>query len=247
MCLLALFYRVVEDAPVVAGANREEEYAHGGNPPELLDGAVGAIAGTDPVAGGTWFGVNAHGVLIAVTNRRKPRRPASPRSRGLLARDLLASPSARVAADTATRELDTGHYDGCNIICADTADAIVVQAGDWLRVRLLPPGLHVIANRDVNDDADPRVCHAAWWLNQRRYGGADHCLLALRELCGQTGAGGGGPPICLRGETRGTISSSVVAIRSPLERSIYLHAQGPPDRTPFADYSYLFQEMTRGT
>ena len=33
MCLLALFYRVVDDAPVVAGANREELYARGGEPP----------------------------------------------------------------------------------------------------------------------------------------------------------------------------------------------------------------------
>ena len=30
MCLLALFYRVIEDAPIVAGANREEAYARGG-------------------------------------------------------------------------------------------------------------------------------------------------------------------------------------------------------------------------
>ncbi len=243
MCLLALFFRVVEDAPVIAGANREEDYARGGDPPEMLDGAVSAIAGTDPAAGGTWFGVNACGVLIAVTNRRKQRRPSTPRSRGLFARDLLTLPTAKAAADAATHELDTGSYDGCNIVCADAADAIVIHAGDWLRVRLLPPGLHVLANRDVNDDADPRVCHAAWWLVQRRYAGAEHCLLALRELCGQTG--NGGPAICLRGETRGTVSSSAVALRRPLERSLYLHAQGPPDRTPFADYSHLFQEMRR--
>jgi uncharacterized protein with NRDE domain len=243
MCLLALFYRVVEDASVIAGANREEEYARGGNPPELLDGAVRAIAGTDPVAGGTWFGVNARGVLIAVTNRRKERKPSAPRSRGLLARDLLTRPSAEAAADTATRELDTGRYDGCNILCADAADAVVIHSGDWLRVRLLPPGLHVLANRDVNDDADPRVTHASWWLNERRYAGAEHCLLALRELCGQTG--NGGPAICLRGATRGTVSSCAIALRSPLERSLYLHAQGPPDRTPYADYSHLFLELNR--
>ena len=241
MCLLALFYRVVEDAPVVAGANREEAFARGGNPPAILDGAVRAIAGTDPVAGGTWFGVNAQGVLIAVTNTRKLKKPAKPRSRGLLARDLLALPSAKAASAAATKELDSGNYDGCNIICVDAADAVVIQAGDWLRVRLLPPGLHIVANREVNDDADPRVCHASWWLNQRRYAGAEHCLLALRELCGQTGT----PPMCLRGETRGTISSSVVALRSPIQRSIYLHAQGPPDRTPYAEYSHLFSEMGR--
>ena len=197
-----------------------------------------AIAGTDPAAGGTWFGVNARGVLIAVTNRRKQNRPKAPRSRGLLTRDLLGLPSAREAAEAATRELDSGRYDGCNVVCADAVNAVVIQGGDWLRVRPLPPGLHVLANHDINDDADPRVAYAAWWLGQRRYVGADHCLLALRELCGKTG--GDGPAICLHGADRGTVSSSVVALRNPIERSAYLHAQGPPDRTPYADYSHLF-------
>jgi uncharacterized protein with NRDE domain len=241
MCLFALFYRIVDSAPVVAGANREEAYARGGNLPALLDGAIPAIAGTDPVAGGTWLGVNSCGVLVAVTNRRKEGRPKSPRSRGLLARDLLTLASAREAGDTATRELDRGRYDGCNILCADAVDAVVVEGGDWLRVKPLPPGLHILANRDVNDNADPRVGYAAHWLSQRQYAGVDHCLLALRELCGKTGRDG--PAICLRGETRGTVSSTAIALRIPLERSIYLHAQGPPDRTPYADYSHLFPEM----
>jgi len=241
MCLFALFFRVVEDAPDVAGAHREEEYALGGLPPGLLEGPVRAIAGTDPVAGGTWFGVNARGVLVAVTNRRRSHAPSPRRSRGLLVRDLLTLPTARAAADTATRELDTGNYDGCNVICADATDAVVVQRGDWLRVRPLPPGIHVIANRDMNDDADPRVVHARGWLEQRRYAGSEHCLMAVRELCGQHEPGR--PPMCLRGERHGTVSSSIVALRDPLIRSTYWHAQGPPDRTPFADYSHLFGDL----
>ena len=55
MCLLALFYRVMEDAPIVVGANREEAYARGGEPPRALEGACRAVAGLDPHAGGTWL------------------------------------------------------------------------------------------------------------------------------------------------------------------------------------------------
>src|SRR5215831_17108423 len=102
MCLLALFFRAVEDAPVVVGANREEFYARGGEPPQLLDGPVQAVAGVDPQGGGTWLGVNAHGVLVAVTNRARSQPPPRPRSRGLLVRDLLTScASAREATDRA--------------------------------------------------------------------------------------------------------------------------------------------------
>src|SRR5438105_5742894 len=119
MCLLALFYRVVEDAPVVAGANREEFYSRGGEPPQILDGPLPAVAGLDPVARGTWFGVNQRGVLVAVTNRPKSDVSPKPRSRGLLARKLLGCPTAAVAVDTAARELDRRPYAGCNIVCAD--------------------------------------------------------------------------------------------------------------------------------
>ncbi|HXG13377.1 MAG TPA: NRDE family protein [Gemmataceae bacterium] len=242
MCLIALFIRVVEDSPLVVGANREEAYARGGEPPRLLDGPCRAVAGIDPRAGGTWLGVNEHDVLVAVTNRHKTDVPPRPRSRGLLARDLLACPSAAAAAEWATRELAQNRYAGCNVVVADPSSAVVIQASDWLRVRPLPPGLHVLTNHDLNDPSDCRIGHALRWLSERSYLNAEQCLEALRQLCGQTGQDGT-PPICLRNEESGTVSSSLIALRQPRWRSIYLHAQGPPDCTPYADYSHLLHQL----
>jgi len=241
MCLVALFFRVVEDAPVVLGANREEAYARGGEAPHLLDGPTRAVAGTDPQAGGTWLGVNQFGVLVAVTNRPKSQPPDQPRSRGLLAGDLLGCASAAAAADQAARELGQNQYAGCNVVCVDPDSAYVLHAGDWLRVRPLPPGLHVLTSHDVNDASDRRLGHAHWWLSQRNCGNAGDCIAALKELCAQTG--NGDPPICLRGQQGGTVSSSIIALRLPLGRSTYFHAQGPPDRTPYEDYSALMSEL----
>src|SRR5262245_15781931 len=183
MCLLVLMSRMVEDAPLIVGANREELYDRGGEPPQLLVGPGAAVGGRDPVGGGTWLGVNARGVLVAVTNRPKSELPAQPRSRGLLARDLLGCPTAKIAADAAARELDRGRYAGCNIVCADADAVLVVHASDWLRVRPLPPGIHVLTNHDVNDASDRRVGHALWWLHQRPYACAADCIAALKELC----------------------------------------------------------------
>jgi uncharacterized protein with NRDE domain len=241
MCLLALFFRVVEDAAVVVGANREEAYTRGGEPPQILEGPVPAAAGLDPLAGGTWLGINARGVLVAVTNRTKTGVSGDPRSRGLLARDLLGSSSAREAADRAAQELGMNRYAGCNLLCADSDNATVLHAGDWLRVRPLPPGIHALAARDIDDTADPRLAHALSWLNQRSYSAATQCLEALQALCSQSG--NGSPAMCLRGKNGGTVSSSLIAVRRPLVRSTYLHAQGPPDRTPYADYSALFKQL----
>lgn len=243
MCLVALFFRVVEDAPVVIGANREEFYARPGEAPQLLDGPTRILAGRDPYAGGTWLGVNEQGVLVAVTNRRKTHVPSPTRSRGLLTREVLGYPTAAAAVEFATRELDKGNYAGCNLIIADSERAVVLHGGDWLRVRPLPPGLHVIANSDVNDESDPRVGHSLSWLYQQPYTLAEDCLSALQELCSNPGLEA--PAICLQGPHKGTVSSSLIALRRPLSESSYLHAQGPPDRTPYEDLSPLFRDLTK--
>src|SRR5262245_43132324 len=165
MCLLALFFRAVKDAPLVVGANREERYDRPGAPPHLLDGPCRAAAGVDPQAGGTWLGVNDRGVLVAVTNRPKLQPPAHPRSRGLLARDLLLNcPRAADAVEAAKCELSDNRYAGCNLVVADRERAVVLHAGDWLSVWPLPPGLHVLANRDINQEGDARVGHSLLWL-----------------------------------------------------------------------------------
>jgi uncharacterized protein with NRDE domain len=241
MCLLAIFFRAVADAPLVIGANREEFYARAGEPPQILDGPLRAVAGVDPQAGGTWFGINARGVVAAVTNRPNLPVPVKARSRGWLTRDVLGCASARDAADLAVRELSTGRYAGCNLFCGDRERAVVVEAAEWLRVRPLPPGLHVLTNRDINDGSDPRVRYTLDWLGQQDFANAAGCLKALQDLCGQTD--GDHPPICLRGEKRGTVSSTLLALRSSLARSTYRHAQGPPDTTAYQNYSHLLAEL----
>jgi uncharacterized protein with NRDE domain len=240
MCLLAIFFRAVPDAPLVVGANREEYYARGGTAPQMLTEPAPAVAGLDPVAGGTWFGVNAHGLLVAVTNRPKTKTPADPRSRGLLTRDLLASRSAADALRQATDALGSGRYAGCNLLCADAERVAVVHASDWMRVRLLPPGIHVLANYDVNDASDPRVHFALDWLGQVGYATGTECLHALEMLCGRAVA----PAICLRGKDRGTLSSSLVLLPPRVDEGVYLHAQGPPDTTPYDDYSHLLRQLS---
>jgi uncharacterized protein with NRDE domain len=244
VCLLALYFRAVEDAPVVVGANREEFYNRPGEPPQILPGPHRAVGGRDPLAGGTWLGVNERGLLAAVTNRRKDTVPERPRSRGLLVRDLLGCASAADAVALATRELDAGRYAGCNVLCADRERAVVLHAGDWLRVQPLPPGLHVMANGDINAHNEPRVAYAAWWLGQHACATAEDALGALRQLCGQ--AGNGAPPVCLRDKDHGTVSSTLVALRASLADTTYLHAQGPPDGTPYEDYSRLLREIAPG-
>src|SRR5262249_14380805 len=100
---------------------------------------------------------------------------------------------------------------------------------------------HVLTSQDVNDTGDRRLGHALWWLSQRAYGNQEQCVAALKELCAEPG--NGDPPMCLHGDRGGTVSGSIVALGSSPSRSRYLHAQGPPDRTPYDDYSPLLQQI----
>jgi hypothetical protein len=159
-------------------------------------------------------------------------------------RDLLAQPNAAAAAQHAVRELETKHYAGCNYLLADSRSAIVVQGGDWLRVRPLPPGLHLLANGDVNDEADPRLAYVLSVLHRSQYTRAEECVTALRQLLGLREPGR--PAVCLRLGDRGTVSSSILLIRQHLPDGLYLHAQGPPDETPYTDYSELLKQLSGG-
>lgn len=241
MCLLAIFFRAVDDAPLVVGANREERYDRSSSSPQILPGPSCSLAGIDHLGGGTWFGVNDRGIFVAVTNRHKTKLPQLPRSRGLLVRELLECTSMADAINHATQELDLHRYAGCNVICGNSGKLVVFQAGDWLRIKMLPPGLHVITNHDINDESDPRLSFSLDFLTNRPYEDSTDCLLALRELCMLKG--NGHPPVCLYGKESGTVSSSLLVLKPQLIDSLYYHAAGPPDHTTYENYSPLLAQL----
>jgi uncharacterized protein with NRDE domain len=240
MCLLAILSRVANDAPLIIAANREEDYARGGSAPEIVEGRVKFVGGVDPRAGGTWFGVNQLGVVAAVTNGRGRQAPPNARSRGLLIRDLLDCRTAAEAARLGAQELGAHRYAPCNVLCADLDMVYVLHAAEWLQVLPLPAGVHVLTKGIVNSTADPRVSRALNWLDNRRLPTGRMWLELAKSLCADTNNEDGGA-ICLRGEKGGTVSSTLLAVRRPLHASTLLHAQGPPDRTSYVDYSRLLR------
>jgi uncharacterized protein with NRDE domain len=243
MCLVVVLWRVVADAPLIIAANREEAYDRPGTPPQLVENGVRFVAGLDPKAGGTWFGVNEYGVAVAVTNGPRSQPPAQPRSRGLLVRDLLGSKSAAEAAAHAAQELDTQRYAGCNLVCGDPDSLHVLHAGDWLRSLPLPPGIHVLTTGLVNNGADRRIAHSMAWLREQPHQTAKAWVPALQQLCSQTGDAEF-PAMSVHGEGRGTVSSSILVLRRPVSSGDLWHAQGPPDKTAYEDMSPLLAHLS---
>src|SRR5262249_10269236 len=63
MCLLAIFYRTLPDAPLLVAANREEFFDRPFLPPHVQGREVKFLAGLDVRARGTWLGVNERGLV----------------------------------------------------------------------------------------------------------------------------------------------------------------------------------------
>lgn len=236
MCLLAVYYRVIAEAPVLVAANREERYDRPALPPQVHHGSLCVISGVDQKAGGTWLGVNELGLLVAVTNRPKSDVPAAPRSRGLLCRDLLTCRSAAEATERAQGELASGRYAGANYLCIDPDTASIVHGGDELNVVELGPGLHLLTNGDCNDPLDARQNLVRRLFEAHRPVSIEAFIDVAYRACGH-------PYELVRKADHGTVGSELLALAVDVANSIYLQAPGPPDECAYDDYSDLLRAL----
>jgi uncharacterized protein with NRDE domain len=251
VCTLAVFARSFITHPLVVAANRDELLARPATPPVVLrEQAPRAVGGRDQVAGGTWLGINEHGVVVGLLNRRSPSPiETTRRSRGLLCLDLLGCRSAADAAEIVAR-IGVRRYNPFNLLLADTHDAwIAVQGTDGApHVSALAPGLHVLTNLDVNDPTCPRIA-----VSHRRFAEAgaqfastedvDGLVASLRDVLADHDASHeppGAGALCVHAALYGTRSSSVIVVGADARPTRYFHADGPPCQTPLAPVAVPF-------
>jgi uncharacterized protein with NRDE domain len=239
MCTLTLAWRAFPDAPVVVAANRDEAVDRPSRPPSVVESDPVVFAPLDEHAGGTWMGVNEHGVFVGITNRWVEGLTAE-RSRGLLVRDCLRAETAADAARVVESAVGADAYDGFNLVVADANAAILLEWGGTLRVTTFEPGVHVVVNvgADGTFFEPPRRPEVgpeqgtnagrlrehlrpepgettASWRHRAREAIADH----------EFGA-------CVHEDHYGTVSSALVTVGE--DGTIqYDHAEGPPCETAF--------------
>ena len=247
MCLLAILYRAIKGSPILVAANREEFYDRPSSPPSIQSGKPRILCGQDQQAGGTWLGVNQHGMFVGAANRRRIVPPLVFRSRGLLCRDLLRTGSARQAVDLAMEELSGGNYDGVNFIIADAESGWAVHGGDDPEVQELEEGLNVIANHDLNDPRDERVAMCKRLLTLQTLDSSVKFLAVASKVFARAPSPPGRPSMVIRGHDRGTVSSTLIALGKKPRDAIYQFADGPPDRVKYEDYSPMLRDiLSRG-
>lgn len=247
MCLLAVQYRLVPEAPILVAANREEQYSRPSQVPSIQSGKPRVLSGVDLQAGGTWFGVNQHGLMVAVCNRPKSTPVPAPRSRGVLCRDLLKAGSARKVVDMAMEELSTGRYEGCNFVAVDMESGWAIHAGDEVEAVEMPDGLNVISNMDLNDPRDERGKMARRLLTLQTLDSPVKFLAVASKVFARSPSPPGRPSMIVRGSEKGTVSSTLVALGKKPRDAIYQFAGGAPDQTKYEDYSPLLRDiLSRG-
>ncbi|MBI1994910.1 MAG: NRDE family protein [Deltaproteobacteria bacterium] len=245
MCTLALYFKSFEGYPLVVAANRDEHYDRPSAPPTLLNADPAILAGRDLRAGGTWLGVNEHGLLAGILNRRtngEPEPGPGTRSRGLLCLDILA---LKTAAEACGFLQTLGEvYQPFTLLCADADEAwSAYNRGGQIKTHSLGPGLHVFssatesdASSDKRDRAYVRFAGLAEDLRTDRAVGADG-FLRLRETLGDHTLGDGSSDprdaICMHGESAGTVSSSIVVYSRRERRVRTFFCSGAPCRNVF--------------
>lgn len=249
MCLLAILYQRIPDAPLAIAANREEFFDRPFLPPRVLGTRVRYLAGVDSRAGGTWLGVNEYGLVVAVTNRPKTAVPPEPRSRGLLCCDLLEMTTITEAAGHLRRELVSGQYAGANFVLASAAAGLIFEAGDSLCESPMRPGLHLVTNGPANDPADPRQQLAREMFDAAANGTAAHqdtvAFVETAERVCRQGVDATGRSIIVRRPERGTVSSTILALTRDANDTIYRFAPDAPDRVRYEDYSEALRHLLR--
>jgi uncharacterized protein with NRDE domain len=246
VCTLAVYFQTTADLPLVIAANRDEYYARAASPPRRLADAPWVIGGHDAVAGGTWLGVNAHGVVAGILNRRSHHPPdPTRRSRGQLCLDVLRQPS--VAAAAAGVQGDSGtRYNPFNLLIASPDAACVVgNISGTMQRTPLSAGLHLLTNLELDDPECPRIAKSTAMFEAAsrslREDTLPDFLAELRSILADHSTPldprGDGLPnnLCVHTERFGTRSSTIVVYSARTRRFRMWHANGAPCETEFTE------------
>jgi uncharacterized protein with NRDE domain len=245
VCTLALYFRQFVEYPLLVAANRDEHFDRPSAAPALIEGNPKIVAGRDLRAGGTWLGVNEHGLLAGILNRRingdaLPTTVA--RSRGALCMELLQLNSAQAARQRI--DADRYRYNPFTIVFADKHNAYVAYNDEEKIIsQVLPAGLHVFSSAaefDLNSAKAKRAHERfASLMNplSEKSRKPKQWLAALQNILSDHALGdrseNPGDAICVHRDVSGTVSSSVIVLAQARAQFETYHCLGGPCRNSF--------------
>ena len=239
MCTAIVLYRIFPSHPIVVAGNRDEWHTRSALAPHpwtlsARNTTVRIFAGKDRKEGGTWFGINQHGLAVGVTNRYTGTRDPGRASRGQLVLECLKQNT--VAKALAIFEPSkVSRYNPFNLFCLSGEGAFVVTHDDQRFQRLpISEGIHILTNRPPDDPRDSK----REWIRSRLHDlsfDPEAASARFSDLLASHGQGDSPEPVCVHLPGYGTVSSFLLFLSEDRNRSRYLYADGPPCRTRFED------------
>ncbi len=238
MCTLLIVHRFVEHIPVIVLANRDEFLARPSLAPAVRDRTPPVFCGLDAKEGGTWFGINARGLVVGLTNLTLRPPDPSLRSRGLLCLDMLALPRAQDVGEALAR-LDRDAYNPFNLVALDTDVAVRAIYDREASVETLEPGVYATTNWPVGSEGDAKrvrlEARVRLALSSRTT--VDDVAEVLKgEGRGHEGEADPRASVCCHAQGYGTRASTLVLVGTG-GRVHVEHADGAPCVTAYEDVS----------
>jgi uncharacterized protein with NRDE domain len=213
MCTLFFRHRPDDEYPLAILSNRDEQYGRPADGWDWRGPEAEWFAPIDLEAGGTWIGLNRHGVVAALTNIFPSWKGTEFRSRGALVTDMLSLERAADAPPAMADTFSNHSYNKFNLLVADDLNAYVFSwAGDDLETFGLRPGVYQVNNVPFDGMGRPQsgIANDAW-LEREEASLSEH------------------PLVCRHGDGYGTRCSHKLLIhRDGSERSTIWHLDGHP-------------------
>ncbi len=233
MCTLAFEFNPGSAVPLVVAANRDELKTRPSTGLKVWSKPL-IVAPRDEIEGGTWLGVNGHGLFVGITNRFQSAKHPERTSRGQLVLEALAQPSAEGLHHWLT-QLKHGQFNDFHLAYADAERAFITwSADDVISHRELSPGLHVVTERSFQQSTVAReaLVRTSWPAKA-----AEHTATLQQLLRTKAEPSFDGLTVNLPEFNYGTRSSFILVREQELLKSRCWFADGAPDVTAFVDRS----------
>ncbi len=249
MCTFIMLYGLLEEYPIVALHNRYLGLDTREKPP--MSWGDGVFAPYDYASGGTWFGFNHDGLMMAITNQETQLIDKPGRSRGLLALDVLRDcPTSMEARTYLNNESIRGQYRTGNFVVADSMNAYhVLRDAKTINREIKPgpyamgvitryPGLKVQGRaREVFPSSESRRLRAYRLLSEFKPYDINEAVEKLMEVSRDHEYGKTQGSICWHSDKFMQTSSTIVALGT---KPLVYYCEGNHCENEFKQYPVTF-------
>ena len=223
MCTVLIWFHPESENPLCVAFNRDERYDRRGDVPRIVHGK-GAVAlhPIDPRSGGTWFGINSHGITACVLNDVQRARPASG-SRGPWMSELLGQATSVEDAHVKIETTWSEDFQPSYLVIATIERVRVYRPGTTPFYVELHGGFHTVCDSSGLED-----CRRSVWQRERLGHGKPpeffediHGAMAEHVSCKTVFY-----TTCCHARHSGTVSSQFVRWRRNGQLSTFYHLGG---------------------